>query len=198
MTDESIKAALENLANSVNQHKVEITKSVAKVETKVELLQKSQDKLDTTVDQIALAQASCPARTGLDGQNARIKRLEKKSSDDKIDVRAELSSMREDQTGSIEEAALIAAKAVATPKNSGILGTFGWRGLFQVLFYLLAAAFIAGMYVNGADTEQVEQVIQNVREINRTVEKVKQEVNEPIAVPLPVTPAECVSEEVAP
>jgi len=186
------------LGKQISDLNTTVASGFATLNTRVDLMKESHDRVATKVDEMKTAQDGCPARTGLNGINARLGKLEKKSSDNKINVRAELAKAREDQTGSIEEAALIAAKAVVAPRSNGILGTFGWRGLFQVLFYLLAAAFIAGMYVRGADEAQVEQVIQNVREINRAVDKVKQDMEEPIAVPVPVTPAECVSEEIAP
>jgi len=185
MTDHDLAAALTDLGKTVTSLRVDVVRSVTELQGEVKHLGTAHEQVAKEVKEIALNQASCVARTGQDGVNARLKKLEKKISDDRIEVKSELDKYREDQTENIDEVALKAAK-LAT-KNGGR----NWLALAaRAVPWIVMGLIGLGVWLgSGGDEEKVIQVLQNVREIGLKVEQMERET--PKVVPLPVTPAEC-------
>lgn len=190
MTEHDLTSALTKLADTVTDLRLDVVKKVTALQGDVRHLSDSHGELASQVKEVSTNQASCPARTGEPGVNARLKKLEKKISDDRIEVKSELDKYREDQTGNVEEAALRAAR-LATDS-----GGRNWSALAaRAVPWLIMGLIGLGVYLgSGGDEERVLQVLQNVREIGLKVEKLEHET--PRFVPLPITPAECESEEI--
>ena len=179
MTDTNISEELKALSTSVTEHRIEIAGKIGKLTTKVEGLTKSSDGLINRIDKIALNQASCTARTGQTGVNARLKRIEKKSSEDRIHVETELKALREEQTGQID----IINTPKIKPNGSMLLASIKYFGPF-----LAALLFALGVYFGtGGDDEKTVQILQNVREIGLRVEKIEESKTLPVHIPVPVT-----------
>lgn len=189
MTDHDLATALTDLGKTVSSLQVEVVRSVTELQGEVKHLGEAHKEVAKQVKEVALNQASCVARTGAEGVNARIKKLEKKTSEDRIDVKSELDKYREDHTGNVDEVALRAAR-LATGN-----GSKGWMTLAaRAVPWLIMGLIGLGVWLgSGGDEDRVLQVLQNVREIGIKVEQLEQEV--PTVVPLPVTPAECESVE---
>ena len=183
MTDHDLATALDRLTTSVNNHKVEIATSVATLSTKVDNLKESQDKLTTKVETVATNQASCEARNGHPGTNARIKRLEQKSSDDRIHVESELGKMRGDATGQTDVIAnRMAMLAGSKSDSNGIIKTFGpWiaKGLL-ILGLGIGGGLVARLGVGSDDTdsENTARMIRYVVEIAHKMENTMTELED--------------------
>lgn len=179
MTDHEtreINASIRVLADSVNDHKVKIAESVAILSTKVDNLKESQDRLAGKVDTVATNQAACEARNGFVGVNARLKRLEKKSSDDRIHVESELKNIRDDATGQTDVIANRAALLAASRSDgAGFLRTFGpWiaKGLL-ILGLGIGGGLVARLGTGDYDTDKatMSNTIRYAAELARKLEK---------------------------
>lgn len=179
MTDHEtreINASIRVLADSVNDHKVKIAESVAILSTKVDNLKESQDRLAGKVDTVATNQAACEARNGFVGVNARLKRLEKKSSDDRIHVESELKNIRDDATGQTDVIANRAALLAASRSDgAGFLRTFGpWiaKGLL-ILGLGIGGGLVAriGTEDTNSDRAKIANTVRYAVELSRELEK---------------------------
>jgi outer membrane murein-binding lipoprotein Lpp len=180
MTDQEtrdINASIRVLAESVNDHKVKIAESVAVLSTKVDNLKESQDRLAGKVDTVATNQAACEARNGFVGQNARLKRLEKKSSDDRIHVESELRNIRDDATGQTDVAAARIA-ALTSEAESGsrwfvkTVGPMFMKGLL-ILGIGIGGGLVAriGTEDTNADRAKIASTVRYAVELSRELEK---------------------------
>jgi len=169
MNDRSISDSLNELTKSVNQHRVELAGEIATLNTTVAHLSKSNEAVGKKVEEIGLAQAGCPARTGWPGANARIGKLEKKTSSDKINPGNEMSDGRDDHTGNVDEAALAAAR-VATVETG-----INFLKVVKIIGPWIAALFIGiGIWIGTRDSDDKDdQLLHNVRELGIKIEQIE-------------------------
>jgi hypothetical protein len=172
MTEHDLAVALKDLSKTVVDLRIDVVKSVTTLRGEVRHLGDAHHEVATQVKEIALNQASCAARTGQEGVNARLKKLEKKISDDKIEVKSELDKYREDHTGNIDEVALKAAR-LATGDGHRDWGALAARAVPWLIMGLIGLGVWLG---SGGDEERVKQVLNNVREIGIKVEKLEREI----------------------
>lgn len=204
MTDHDLAVALGKLTDSVNNHKVEIATSVSVLSTKVDSLKESQDKLTDKVDTVTTNQASCEAKNGHDGQNARLKRLEQNASNDRLHVESELGKMKGEATGQTDVIANRVAM-LAAPKSDtsmGFMKTFGpWiaKGLL-ILGLSIGGGMVARLGTGSDDTESesMAKTIRYVIDIAHKMENTMLELEDTtgdIPIPTSVMPHE---EEILP
>lgn len=201
MTEHDLTSALTDLSKTVSTLQVEVVRSVTELQGEVKHLGEAHREVAKEVKEVALNQAACVARTGWPGANARMKKLEegkvnKKNpdSDPKINIASELEKFREDQTGNLDEVALRAAQMASRPGNT----TSWWSlGVKMIPWIISAAATLIGIGIAlgryGTEEDQL-QLLHNVREIGIQVQQMEKE--KPVVIPLPITPAECESEEI--
>jgi len=194
MSDEqSTRLALTELTKAVNNHRVEIASKVSSLTTEVTNMKSSQDKILDQVNDVAIAQAGCPARTGWGAINARTKRLEKKTSSDRINPKEEI----EDHTENIDNAALKAAQMVSQQNQSRSV----WPILKVIIPWvavLLSGALSLGFWLgSGGDDEKTAEFMkttkratESITDFGKQLDQLESRIDEKSGVALPVTDME--------
>ena len=169
MTEYDLAAALSELTDSVNQHKIHFAEKFTELSTDVKHLEQSNRDMIQKVDAVSKGQSECVARNSHKAVNARMKKIEKTQQDDRFHIESTLSKLRDDQTGNVDEVALKAvrlAKANGTNRNEKKLSFSGFGGyLLKSLPIILGAVLALGIYIGaGGDDEKAQEKTEKVSE----------------------------------
>jgi len=163
MIEKDITTALQHLAESVTEHRVELGEKIAVIGTKVETLQESHENSEKKLDEVLRLELSCPARAGWQGLNREVGRANKR-----ID---ELKTSRGDPpTGNVDVSAGIGTVARQTFGNGS--GPLVRMLALKALPYILLAAIALGAYLtSGGDTEAMTRALRAVSDAVGRVDK---------------------------
>lgn len=167
-----LQHAVEKLTDSVNGHKTALARQIGELTTSVDFQKTATAEISRKVDDIAKNQAECSAKNGFKGVNARLKAVEKASSDTRILVE-QTREPRADTTGSLDEVALQMARVAneqARVNSEGIRG-LNLKGFMKTFGpWIAMILFGVGVYFGSGGDEK--KMIDALEAVNKIVQKV--------------------------
>jgi len=152
MTDHDLAVALDRLADTVTNHRVDLASKIGQLTQSVATLQTTHESSEKKLDEVLRLELSCPARGGWDALGKEIGAMHKKDSDTRIWVEGELRGMRgelkEETTGQIDVA--VARAAAASEKTSSKASSSSKNGKNNSFMHVVAPWIIKGLIVLGA------------------------------------------------
>lgn len=176
MSDKDITTALQNLAESVTEHRVEIGRELGALGAKVETIQKSHEANAVKLDEVLKLELSCPARAGWNGIGREMG-----------EVKGDIRMLRGDATGRVDVGPGTGSIGGVVRQtfgngNGGVLRPL----VLKALPYILLAAVALGAYLtSGGDTEATTRALRAVSDaissVDAKIEKVEKKVDEVVA-----------------
>lgn len=156
---------IDRLSEAVHGGQLKVAEQLGRLSAKVEGLGENYGHLSEAVEKVAKEQASCPARGGVKGVNARLRRLE-----DRADP-SPGGQPRGDDSGlvdlAVERARAEAERAARVPFGVAALGV-----LRPILPWIVAALVGLGVYLgSGGDSEATSRAIRDFTERLIQIEK---------------------------
>jgi hypothetical protein len=167
MTDNDLTTALQNLAQSVANHRVEISGQIGALTANVDSLKYSHAANGTKLDRVLELELACPARAGWEGLKADVARAGDRIDTNQTKVESEFKAVRGESTGQVD-VPTIARQTFGQP--FGANGSVMKELFVRAIPYIIIALVGLGAYLSsGGDTKTT---LAALRAVSDTVAKV--------------------------